>query len=157
MICLLSASSYFTTHNGSLRSHKTPLKGLRWMALPALVEELATEFLAFELAPPDPESWPRGLTLFDGGGGGEGSSSDMVSSVSGFSLRWRFLAAPGPLVKLANPPGGGAGASGTPWWRWSVGDGVIPDGLSWTMLLALEGNWPSRLSWSTISLLPAEK
>ena len=155
MICLLSASSYFT-YNGSLRSHKTPLKGLRWMALPALVEELATEFLAFELAPPDPESWPRGLTLFDGGGGGEGSSSDMVSSVSGFSLRWRFLAAPGPLVKLANPPGGGAGASGTPWWRWSVGDGVIPDGLSWTMLLALEGNWPSRLSWSTISLLPAE-
>ena len=155
MIRLLSASSHFT-HNGSLRSHKTPLKGLRWMALPALVEELATEFLAFELAPPDPESWPRGLTLFDGGGGGEGSSSDMVSSVSGFSLRWRFLPAPGPLVKLLM--GGGAGASGTPppWWR-SVGDGVIPDGLSWTMLLALEGNWPSRLSWSTISLLPAEK
>ena len=48
--------------------------------------------------------------------------------------------APGPLVKFM---GGGAGASGTcP----PVGDGVIPDGLSCTMLLALEGSWPSRLS-----------
>ena len=59
------------------------------MALPALVvEEFATEFLAFELPDPDSlEPKSRGLTLLDGGGGGEGSSSDMVSSVSGLSLR----------------------------------------------------------------------
>ena len=38
MICLLSASSYFT-YNGSLRSHKAPLKGLRLMALPALADD----------------------------------------------------------------------------------------------------------------------
>ena len=60
------------------------------MALPALVvEEFATEeFLAFELPDPDSlEPKSRGLTLLEGGGGGEGSSSDMVSSVSGLSLR----------------------------------------------------------------------
>ena len=113
------------------------------MALPALVEELETEFLAFELAPLASLACPlrsRGLALLDGGGGGEGSSSDIVSSVSGFNLRCRFFMAPGPFVKFI---GGGAGASGTPP---PVGEGVIPCGLSWTILRLLEGNCPSRLS-----------
>ena len=53
-----------------------------------------------------------------------------------------------PLAKFI---GGGAGGGAAN----AVGDGVIPEGSLWTRLLLLEGNWPSKLSWSTNSL-PAE-
>ena len=97
------------------------------MALPAAFEAEdedgeGTDFCACPLPGPAEEAAEPALGLFEFKGlallgpgsegpgpealGGKESSSDMVSSVSGLSLRWRFLLAPGPLVKFI---GGGAG------------------------------------------------
>ena len=92
-----------------------------------------------------------GLLLLEGGPE-ELSSSDIVSSVSGFNFRCRFFWAPGPFVKFI---GGGAGGGIMPP-SGEVGEGVKPEGSPWTREREEEGNWPSRLSWSTNSL-PAEK
>ena len=158
------------TYKGSLRSHKTPLKGLRLMALPAFAEALDPDWLlllcpAFWLAEAVDAAglkWPafslgespRGLLLFEGGPELL-SSSDIVSSVSGFSFLCLFFWAPGPFVKFMGGGAGGGMPAPPSWWLGDMGDGVNPEGLSWTRLRLLEGNWPSRLSWSTNSL-PAE-
>ena len=151
------------TYKGSLLSHSVPLKGLKLMALPdfAVFDDEAGDLLFGELwldliwlefwlllfaslgvvlfllgldPPSAPECWGS-------------SSSDMVSSVSRLSLRCFLFLAPGPLVKFAPIGGGGGGGSAPP-----GGVGGMPAGLSCTKLRLLEGNWPSRLSWSTISL-----